>query len=51
LAASPKKSIASASSETEPEVQPAPISVTNIAALTISAIHNARRTCGSVVGA
>jgi len=43
LAASPKKSIASASSETEPAAMPAPISMANISALTARAIHSTRR--------
>jgi hypothetical protein len=43
LAASPKKSIASARSDAEPLRTPAPISSANMAALTSSAIQSTRR--------
>jgi hypothetical protein len=43
LAASPKKSSESASSDTEPERTPAPISTPNIARLISSAIQRMRR--------
>jgi len=39
--------MASASSDTEPACSPAASSTTNMAALTTSAIHNARRQRGS----
>jgi hypothetical protein len=51
LAASPKKSIASASSDTDPEVQLAAASAKNMTRLTASAIQSARRNDGSGVGA
>ena len=46
VAASPKKSIASASKETDPDLSPAAISTPNINALTSKAIHSTRRRPG-----
>jgi hypothetical protein len=43
LAASPKKSMASASSDTDPERSPDAISTKNINALSARAIHSTRR--------
>ena len=50
MPASPKKSMESASKDTEPEAQDAPISTKNIAALKTSATHSALRKRGSTVG-